>query len=271
MSRIDETYTHGHHPVVVGAHARRTAAEAAAFVLPSIRAGSRILDFGCGPGSITVGLADHIGPEGSVVGIDNSPDVVAIASEAARTRGNVEFEVASVYELPFAPGSFDVAYGHQTLQHLADPVAALTEVNRVLRSGGLIAVRDSDYGTMTHFPRYRELDSWLDLYHKVARANGGEPDAGRHLPRWVRNAGFLDSVISSSVWTYATEAEREDWATLWANRIVLPRFVDRAAQLELAGRHEIEEIAAAWKRWAHEPDGWFAFIHGEVVATKPAR
>lgn len=269
MTEIEEHYTHGHDPVVVTAHAGRTAAEAAAFVLPRLRSGMRILDFGCGPGSITAGLADHVGPEGEVVGIDNSPDVVAAAA-AEEERANLEYHVASVYDLPFADASFDAAYGHQILQHLGDPVAALIEVRRVLRPGALVAVRDADYGTMTHFPHYAAIARWLDLYHQVARCNGGEPDAGRRLPGWVRAAGFSDRSVTSSAWTYAEATEKTEWATLWAKRVALPRFRDRAIQLGLADRHEIDEIAAGWKAWANELDGWFSFIHGEVVASKPA-
>ena len=270
MSRIEEHYTHGHDPVVVAAHARRTAAEAAAFVLPRLESGMRVLDFGCGPGSITTGIADHILPEGRVVGIDNSPAAIAIAAGGAQDRPNLVYAVSSVYDLPFADESFDAAYGHQTLQHLGDPVAALAEVRRVLSPGALVAVRDADFGTMTHFPQYDRLDAWLDLYHRVARANGGEPDAGRRLPGWVRAAGFVDCTITSSVWTFATRRERQDWASLWVSRTALPRFRDRALQLSLIDADEIEDIAAAWKLWADEPDGWFAFIHGEVVAIKPA-
>lgn len=268
MGTVEESYTHGHHPVIVAAHARRTAAEAAGFVLPRISAGMRVLDVGCGPGSITVGLADHVGPTGHVVGVDNSREAIAIAASTRGHRPHLDYQVASVYELPFAAASFDVGYGHQTLQHLGDPVAALVEIRRVLRPGALLAVRDSDYGTMTHFPRYAELDAWLELYHAVARANGGEPDAGRRLSAWVRRAGFSEITVSSSVWTYATPDERAEWASLWANRIVLPRFRDRAAELGLAEAEGIAAMAEAWMHWAQEPDGWFGFIHGEVVATR---
>lgn len=269
MSGEQEIYTHGHDPVVVAAHAKRTAAEAAAFVLPLITPGMHLLDVGCGPGSITVGLGEHVGPSGSVIGIDNSPESVALAVGAAGDVGNVTFETASVYELPFADDTFDAAYGHQVLQHLIDPVAALREVRRVLKPGGVIGVRDADYGTMTHHPTCPSIDTWLQLYHTVARANGGEPDAGRRLPQWVSAAGFVEPTVTSSVWTFATSDERQSWAQLWASRIMLPRFADRAVALGICEHIEIAGIASGWHRWAGEPDGWFAFIHGEVTAIKP--
>lgn len=269
MSFIDEVYTHGHHPFVVAAHAERTADEAAAFLLDRLERGTRVLDIGCGPGSITVGLAAHIGASGSVVGIDNSEETIAIATASHGEVANVTFETASAYSLPFADASFDVAYGHQVLQHLADPIAALREVNRVLRPGGLVAVREADYGTMAHHPRYPEITSWLELYHYVARANGGEPDAGRRLHQWVRGAGFKDLEVTSSVWTYSTATERTRWAELWARRIMLPHFADRAVELDLCEYMEIAALASGWRRWASEPDGWFAFIHGEVIGVKP--
>ncbi|MDJ0665259.1 MAG: methyltransferase domain-containing protein [Acidimicrobiia bacterium] len=266
----EEFYTHGNDSVVVSAHAKRTAAEAAAFVLPQIEAGMRVLDLGCGPGSITVGLAEHVGPGGSVVGVDNSPERIELAQEAGAGVPALEFTVASVYELPFPDDSFDVAYSHQVMQHLADPVAALLEAKRVLRPGGLIAVRDADYGTMTHYPSHPELDEWLDAYHRVARANGGEPDAGRRLLEWVGEAGFTDSVATASVWSYATLQARREWANLWADRIKTPHFSERAGELGVADAESLASMAAGWRRWAEERDGWFGFIHGEVVANKPA-
>ena len=263
----DAFYTHGHHRVVVSAHAERSVADSAAFLLPYLHGDIRLLDFGCGPGSITADLANHLGQGGYVVGIDDSADAIDVAARRHQS-GRVRFEVASVYGLPFADGTFDVAYGHQVLQHLADPVQALREIKRVLRPGGLVAVRDGDYGTMTHHPHHEGLDTWRDLYRKVARSNGGEPDAGRWLPTWVAKAGFVDVAATTSTWDYTTKERRADWAQLWADRIRLPRF---AARAEALGRgDEIEPAAEAWLQWASEPDGWFAFIHGEVVAAKPS-
>lgn len=258
-----EFYTHGHDSVVVNAHATRTVADSAQFLLPRLEASDRLLDFGSGPGSITVGLARHVD---KVVGVDSSAAAIAIAKSDAAAP-NVEYLEASVYDLPLPDASFDVAYGHQILQHLGDPVAALSEVRRVLVPGGLVAVRDSDFGSMIHHPHYPELDAWLEVYRQVARCNGGDPDAGRKLAEWVRRAGYEDITATSSSWHYTTPERRQWWARLWADRIRLPRFRDRAADLGLADA--IEPIAAAWIRWAAEPDGWFAFVHGEVIARKP--
>ena len=210
-----------------------------------------------------------MGPLGAVVGIDNSSDAIEIARRDNAERANLKFELASVYELPFGDATFDAAYGHQVLQHLTDPVAALLEVHRVVKPGGIVAMRDADYATMSHFPPTPAIDNWLMLYHDVARANGGEPDAGRRLAAWVLEAGFVDPIVTSSTWTFATPDARRAWADLWADRTTLSRFADRALELGLCDRTQLEEIAAGWRSWADEPDGWFAFIHGEILATRP--
>ncbi len=265
----DETYTHGHASVVVAAHAMRTAEEAAGFLIPHLKPGMRVVDVGCGPGSITTGLARYVSP-GEVTGIDNAPEVVEIARRTAAERAvpNVRLEVASAYDLPVADASVDVVYAHQVLQHLSDPVAALTEAKRALVAGGYIAVRDADYGTMTHYPHEPLLDRWLTVYRAMARHNGGEPDAGRRLLEWVGDAGFAHAVPTASTWLYADPQGRSEWAELWANRMTLERIVARAEELDISDREELAAIAAGWHAWAAQPVAWFAFIHGEVVARR---
>ncbi|MEU3496336.1 methyltransferase domain-containing protein [Kitasatospora cineracea] len=268
-------YTHGHHAAVLRSHRSRTAANSAAYLLPELRPGQRVLDVGCGPGTITADLAELIGPSGRVVGIEPVPEVLAEAAALAAERGlaNLSYEVADVYRLPYADASFDVVHAHQVLQHLPDPVAALREMRRVTAPGGVIAVRDSDYAAMTWYPELPELEEWLSLYRKVARANGGEPDAGRRLLAWAHAAGLTGEPAapdtnprcSSSSWTFATGAERAWWSESWAERTVRSKTAATAVAEGLATPADLERIAAGWARWGADPDAWFAVLHGELL------
>ena len=186
-----DVYTHGHHESVLRSHRWRTAENSAAYLLPALVPGTRLLDVGCGPGSVTIDLAARLEP-GEVVGVDTSAAVVEIAQKAAADAGadNVTFQVADAYELPFPDDAFDVVHAHQVLQHLTDPIAALREMRRVTRPGGVVAVRDADYSGMTWYPQSDGLDEWLALYHEVTQANEADANAGRKLLSWVREAGF---------------------------------------------------------------------------------
>jgi len=209
-------------------------------------------------------LARLVAP-GSVVGIDRSEEAVGAARGLAERSSGVSFEVGDLFSMRFADSSFDVVHAHQVLQHLEDPVGALVEMARVCRSDGVVAVRDGDYASMTWYPEYPELDRWLDLYRRTARANGGQPDAGRRLVSWARAAGCTDTSASASTWCFATPEDRRWWAETWAERITVTALADRVRELGLADQEELEEIGRAWLRWAAEPDGWFSMIHGEVL------
>jgi SAM-dependent methyltransferase len=172
-----------------------------------------------------------------------------------------------VYGIDHADGSFDVVHAHQVLQHLGEPVAALREMRRVCRPGGVVAARDSIYRAMAWSPRSDGLDRWLEVYCAVAEANGGEPDAGSHLRGWCIDAGFSSVDASASAWCFASDEDRAWWGGLWADRVLTTSLGDRAVELGLASRDDLEAIASAWRTWASADGGWFAVLHGEVLAT----
>lgn len=263
-------YSHGHSPSVLASHGVRTAADSAAYLLPELRSGLSLLDLGCGPGSITLDLAELVAP-GRVVGVDSSGTVVTAAAEAARDRGtgNVTFRTADIHDLPFEAATFDVVHAHQVLQHLPDPVSALRTMGRMCAPEGLIAVRDADYRSMAWFPEIPGLDRWLEIYRAMARANGGEPDAGRRLGSWARAAGLTDVRVTVSAWHYTTAERVRWWGESWSQRTLASSYGPRAVDLGLATWQELREIAAAWREWSRDPDAWFAMLHSEVLA-RPA-
>ncbi|MFC7344699.1 class I SAM-dependent methyltransferase [Saccharopolyspora griseoalba] len=265
MGAQPDTYTHGHHESVLRSHTWRTARNSAAYLLDDLEPGVRVLDIGCGPGTITLDFAELVAP-GPVLGVDNAADPLEIARANAAERGvrNAEFAEADVYALPHADDSFDVVHAHQVLQHLTDPVAALREMRRVCRPGGVVAARDADYGGMRWSPDIPGLDRWLELYRSVARANRAFPDGGKHLKGWAMRAGFAEVSCTGSAWTFATPEERAWWGDLWADRIRESAFAEQAVSYGLTTPEELAELATAWHAWRDAPDGWFGVLNAEI-------
>jgi ubiquinone/menaquinone biosynthesis C-methylase UbiE len=275
------TYTHGHHPSVLRSHTWRTAENSAAYLLPHLRPGQSLLDVGCGPGTITVDLAARVAP-GRVVGVDHAAGILEQARKTAAeakaqsqsqsgdadSAGRIEFAQADVHALDFPDDTFDVVHAHQVLQHVGDPVGALREMRRVCKPGGIVAVRDSDYRAFFWYPESAELNWWLRLYDTVARANGGEPDAGRRLWSWAREVGFSRVDPSASAWCFASDQDRTWWGELWAERIVHSDFARAATAGGHATEAELEAGAAAWRTWAADPDGSLTIPHGEILCYK---
>ena len=265
-----ETYTHGHAQATVRQHGRRTAEEAAAFLLPELKAGMRLLDVGCGPGSITRGLAQHLAP-GDVIGLDLSKDTLAAARQDAAVRGitNLRYEEGSVYDLPFPSESFDVVFAHQVLQHLREPAQAIDQMLRVLRSGGLIAVRDVDWGTVAYWPSDPWIDRFINLHIQTWSQNGGDPRIGRKLRALFNARQVADVRITASEWCYATLPDTQDWGESYAERLLTSPMGATAVQRGNASRAELEKMAAAFRAWGRHPDAFWAFTHVAALARKP--
>jgi ubiquinone/menaquinone biosynthesis C-methylase UbiE len=262
-----DTYSHGHHESVLCSHKWRTAENSCAYLLPHLRPGIDLLDVGCGPGTITCDLAARVAP-GRVVAIDAAPHVLEVARTAAYAAGvAVEFAVGDTYALEYPDESFDVVHAHQVLHHLTDPVRALMEMRRVLRPGGVLAVRESDYSAMAWAPPDPLMDRWRAVFQAITRHNGSEADAGRFLLGWAHAAGFADATAMSSTWTFAGE-DRRWWGTTWAARVRSSDFATQALAHGICDVAELEEIARAWERWADHPDGVIFIVAGEVLARK---
>lgn len=263
----DTRYTHGHDESVLRSHTWRTAENSAAYLLRHLRPGLSLLDVGCGPGTITVDFARRLTP-GRVVGIDTSEEVLATARATATEAGAaVEFVRADIYDGTGAPPSepFDIVHAHQVLQHLPDPVAALRAMRSASARGGLVAARDADYAGMFWHPEIPVLGEWQELYRAVARGNGGEPDAARHLPAWARGAGFTEISVISDTWCFRSEDERRWWGGLWADRTRRSATAAAAIGRGLATPADLERIADGWHAWAADPDAVFVVPHVAIV------
>jgi ubiquinone/menaquinone biosynthesis C-methylase UbiE len=259
-------YTHGNHESVMRSHRQRTAANSAAYLTGWLAPGMSLLDVGCGPGTITADLAGLVAP-GPVTAVDAAAGSLAEARQTAARRGlaNVTFAVADVHALGYGDATFDVVHAHQVLQHVTDPVLALREMRRVCRPGGIAAARDADYEAMTWYPAVPALDEWLALYRRVARANGGEPDAGRRLHAWARQAGFSKVTCTASAWSFASPEERAHWGGTWSERIVKSTVAEQILARGLATAGDLERLADGWREWAGAEDGWFGILHAEIL------
>ncbi len=140
---------------------------------------------------------------------------------------------------------------------------------RVARPGGIVAARDADYAGFVWWPPLPELDEWLRLYRTAARANGGEPDAGRRLLSWAHAAGLTDITAGSSTWSYATTEERIEWGDMWAERITGSALARQLTDTGAATTDDLARIARAWHAWARDADGWLSIPHGEILIRIP--
>ena len=258
------TYTHGHHESVLRSHTSRGIANSAEYLRPHLHASTRLLDIGAGPGTIT---AEFAGIVAHVTATEINDEALSLSRGLAAERGltNLDFSIEDVHGLSFADEAFDVVHAHQVLQHVEDPVQALREMRRVTAPGGIVAARDADYAGFHWFPLLPELDRWLELYRAAARANGGEPDAGRRLLSWARAAGFENVTATASTWCYATPEQRAWWGGMWADRILESALARQLVDGGMATRDELQEISAAWTRWADDGDGWYLVPHGEIL------
>ncbi|KAF2201688.1 putative ubiE/COQ5 methyltransferase [Delitschia confertaspora ATCC 74209] len=277
-SAYDSSYKQTYHRSVTAVHSARTAEKEAAFVLPHLFPHYRILDVGCGPGSITTGFSKYV-TAGSVTGIDFSEEVLEQARSFALSQGQPQtrFEVGNILEgLKYPDASFDVVFCNQTLIHIPDPVKALREMKRVCAPGGFVACREADMPWKWHpyLPGLQLWDKYMygllfgmtDSPHPQNLPHGPEYRGGSLIHVWARQAGFDPTKMKkgADVELYSSEQERKWFGESYIARIEHGGAGDKFRKLD-ANEEELQTILADLRAWMNDVDGWFSIFHGEII------
>lgn len=253
-----ERYTPGDSPAVTSFMARRTLPAHGSFFRPFLWPGAQVLDCGCGPGTITRGIAAAVSPGGTVMGIDANPAQIELAKQELPPGGNTGFHVASVYELPFASNRFDAIFSHALFEHLADPRRAARELRRVLKPGGVVGIRSPDWSGKLVWPSPEPVEQAVRFYGEMQASNGGDFAIGRKLASILRESGFVAIRATASYECYSP-------ASLIAE--YLARQIE-AADADQDGGRNATELAAGLRAWAASPDAFFAQAWCEAVGEK---
>jgi ubiquinone/menaquinone biosynthesis C-methylase UbiE len=200
--------------------------------------GAVIVDAACGPGEVSIDLAERVGPAGRVVGLDLDETQLVLARAAAAERGlaNVTFHKCDVGD-PWPVAEATHVYARFILTHLADPVRALRQAREALVPGGLLLVEDVDIEGHFCDPPSPVFDRSIALYIEAARARGCDPFIGRRLPRHLETAGFED-VGTRLVQPFGREGDAKQMAALTftaiAGGLVAGGLADQAEVDQLA-------------------------------------
>jgi ubiquinone/menaquinone biosynthesis C-methylase UbiE len=265
-----ETYTHSYSHEYQQYHGSRTAAHDAAFLVPRLRSGMRLLDCGCGPGSITWDLAALVAP-GEVIGIDLADAQLAAARRLAARRGlsNTRFETGDVYALPFPDASFDAAFASHVLQHLREPLKAMKEMRRVLKPGRVAGNSDNDLRASLYEPATPLRKTALELVDRVIQHNGGSIFYARHQRGLLREAGFVDVEGHAVAEVYGTPAKTRVIAAAGIQQLRDPEFVATVLAQGWADRATLEAMVVDIQAWEEEPDAYYALLNPAVVGWVP--
>ncbi|KAA0018454.1 class I SAM-dependent methyltransferase [Antrihabitans cavernicola] len=261
---MEEGYAPGFGADAIAMLSARDAADRAGFLIDSLDGSRnyRIVDLGCGPGAMTVGLGQAL-PTSQVLGIDSDRSQVTDALQAAQQLGitNVDFRAASAYDLPLAEHTVDVVFAHALFGHLSEPKLALAEAMRILRPGGTLAVSTSDWSRAKFRPKTVNVDAAMRGHYILRQRAGGDPFAGRRIADHVQHAGF--TAVTSKV------AHRADLGYTELANYVETRL---AAALAEPDGHDLQLASAARSAaaWAGSGRGDVKQCWVEVLAIAPA-
>jgi ubiquinone/menaquinone biosynthesis C-methylase UbiE len=265
----DKAYTFGYTSAATEMMAARSAKANAAFFLEHVRSGMRVLDCGCGPGSITLGLAELAAP-GQVFGVDIEPSQAALARTEAARRGieNVQFETADVCHLPFPAATFDAVFGHTILMQFSNPLPILAEAWRVLKPGGVAGFREWASDGSLYEPPDGARRKCMTLLTRMMERDGRDPRVGRRLGGLLHGAGFRQVRTSASYEVAGTPEAKRIFYDRWARLCEEADWMGQAISLGWVSKEEREALIATLRAEGATPEAFAAAAFCEAIGWK---
>lgn len=226
------------------------------YIIPYLNKSQKLLDVGCGPGTILKDLGKYVK---EVVGVEHQTELVELARSQPDVPENVKFQDGLAYELPFPDDSFDVVHALQVVVHLADPVLGLKEMLRVCKKGGYVCVKDGDLSMTTVYP-----DDYADVFQAFnPNRSTTLKIAGRLLKHRALEAGYDEKNITMSglVWYISSDEEKNRFSNMMGSRI-------REGHEFPEGMFDHEKMIETLHKWAEDSRSTLMFVHGELVYKK---
>lgn len=270
IRKQSDSYLLGYGSQVVNMLSKRSFVKEGAFLLPFLKPGMCILDVGCGPGTISISLAECF-PYINVVGIDIEEQQIAQACDSVKRLGieNIEFYVADVYALPFEPETFDLIYAHTLFMHLASPERALQNFFHSVKPNGIIGIRDgiSSFDNFTNLDLPDRFSSLSDLFRRAIEQGPAMVDVGIKLKGLLRSSGFENIKISSFNKIYDHPEEIEILKS-WYQSMFSTTLGQSILKYGLLSSKELDTLIEGLSAWPEDPAALSILCWIEYIAQK---
>lgn len=259
-------YPVGYADHVIKLFSKRTVATHAAFLLPYLKKEMRVLDAGCGPGSITMGFAELVSP-GDVVGIDLNVRQLEYAKQHASEKNikNISFIEGDIISLPFPDQSFDVVYTNAVLCHTKLPIHVITELKRVVKPGGFVAAREMDWGAQLIYPTNQLLRESMKLRERALKYLGNNYRIGRKLRKLFTDVGFENVIGSANCEVIGDEQTLKDVPEYMAKQWEDALFGKFIVEKGWATHDKIKQFQQALRDFPNQPGAFRCWTWCQVI------
>jgi ubiquinone/menaquinone biosynthesis C-methylase UbiE len=246
----------------------RSAQVYADFLVPHLSSGSHVLDVGCGSGELSLDLAAAVG---WVTGIDVDENEVETARHTAASHDitNADFRVGDAYLLDLSQDLVDAVFAHSVLEALEHPAAAVAEMKRVLKPGGIMGVASVDYsGLILAGPHQDLIRRFYAIRERLWQIEGADPYLGRELRGLLLDAGFIAVVATTTYISYGTTEAVKEFGLGRAEDCDDDWYRTAATEHGLATDDDLAAMRRAWLEWSESPTSYAAFAWCRALGWK---
>ena len=204
-------------------------------VQQGVTAGTSLLDVGCGGGNVVEMVAEMVGDNGTVTGIDFDETILELDRRDAAGKRNVTYRALNAYDIDYKD-AFDVAYARFLLSHLKAPIDVLRKMKESVEPEGKIIIEDVQFNGHFCYPANGAFDEYVRLYTLAAMHNGADANIGPTLPKLFDEAGIAEVGFDVIQPSFTTGTGK------WMAYITLDKIKQTLVEQGIANAETISEI-----------------------------